>query len=46
MPVVRANGIDINYALDLLGSISAPTLITFGRHDLITSTRFAEPLTS
>jgi pimeloyl-ACP methyl ester carboxylesterase len=33
-------------ALDLLGSISAPTLITFGRHDLVTSTRFAEPLTS
>jgi 3-oxoadipate enol-lactonase len=33
-------------ALDLLGSITAPTLITFGRHDLVTSTRFAEPLTS
>ena len=29
-----------------LGSIEAPTLITFGRHDLITSTRFADPLTS
>jgi len=27
-----------------LGSIQAPTLITFGRHDLVTSTRFAEPL--
>ncbi len=28
-----------------LGSIQAPTLITFGRHDVVTSTRFAEPLT-
>jgi pimeloyl-ACP methyl ester carboxylesterase len=28
-----------------LGSIQAPALITFGRHDLVTSTRFAEPLT-
>jgi 3-oxoadipate enol-lactonase len=29
-----------------LGSITAPTLITFGKHDLVTSTRFAEPLSS
>lgn len=29
-----------------LGKISAPTQITFGRHDQITSTRFAEPLQS
>ena len=29
-----------------LGAIKAPTLITFGAHDLVTSTRFAEPLTS
>ena len=28
-----------------LGKIRAPTQITFGRHDAITSTRFAEPLT-
>jgi pimeloyl-ACP methyl ester carboxylesterase len=28
----------------VLGAISAPTLITFGAHDLVTSTRFAEPL--
>jgi 3-oxoadipate enol-lactonase len=28
-----------------LGKIKAPTQITFGRHDLVTSTRFAEPLT-
>lgn len=27
-----------------LGAIRAPTQITFGRHDAITSTRFAEPL--
>jgi 3-oxoadipate enol-lactonase len=33
-------------ALDLLGSITAPTLSTFGRRDVCTSTRFAEPLTS
>ncbi len=31
-------------ALEILGSITAPTLITFGRHDLVTSTRFAGPL--
>ena len=29
----------------VLGSIQAPTLITFGRHDIVTSTRFAGPLT-
>ncbi len=28
-----------------LESIAAPTLLTFGRHDLVTSTRFAGPLT-
>jgi pimeloyl-ACP methyl ester carboxylesterase len=27
-----------------LGKIKAPTQITFGRHDLVTSTRFADPL--
>lgn len=31
-------------ARDVLGSIQAPTLITFGRHDLVCSTRFADPL--
>jgi pimeloyl-ACP methyl ester carboxylesterase len=30
----------------VLGQIEAPTLVTFGAHDLVTSTRFAEPLTS
>jgi 3-oxoadipate enol-lactonase len=29
-----------------LGSITAPTLIMFGKHDMATSTRFAEPLSS
>ena len=27
-----------------LGKIRAPTQITFGRHDRVTSTRFADPL--
>ena len=30
-------------ATAVLGSIQAPTLITFGRHDLVCSTRFAAP---
>jgi pimeloyl-ACP methyl ester carboxylesterase len=30
----------------ILGDIEAPALITFGARDLVTSTRFAEPLTS
>jgi pimeloyl-ACP methyl ester carboxylesterase len=29
-----------------LSRIQAPTLVTFGRHDMVTSTRFAEPLLS
>jgi pimeloyl-ACP methyl ester carboxylesterase len=33
-------------ATQVLGAITAPTLITFGRHDMVTSTRFADPLTS
>jgi pimeloyl-ACP methyl ester carboxylesterase len=32
-------------ATGVLGSIQAPTLITYGRHDIVTSTRFAAPLT-
>jgi 3-oxoadipate enol-lactonase len=31
-------------ARQVLGSIQAPTLLTFGRHDLVTSTRFADPI--
>ena len=33
-------------ALAQLGKIAAPTQITFGRHDIVTSTRFANPLKS
>jgi pimeloyl-ACP methyl ester carboxylesterase len=33
-------------ASTVLGAIDVPTLITFGAHDLVTSTRFAEPLTN
>jgi pimeloyl-ACP methyl ester carboxylesterase len=29
-----------------LGNIQAPTLITFGKYDQVTSTRFAEPMTA
>jgi 3-oxoadipate enol-lactonase len=32
-------------ATTVLDSIQAPTLITYGRHDIVTSTRFAAPLT-
>jgi 3-oxoadipate enol-lactonase len=31
-------------AREVLGSVQAPTQITFGRHDMVTSTRFADPL--
>jgi pimeloyl-ACP methyl ester carboxylesterase len=33
-------------ALSPLGKIKAPAQITFGRHDMVTSTRFVEPFTS
>jgi 3-oxoadipate enol-lactonase len=33
-------------ASTILGNIAAPTLVTFGAHDLVTSTRFAAPLTN
>jgi 3-oxoadipate enol-lactonase len=33
-------------ATGVLGDIKAPTLLTFGRHDAVTSTRFAEPIRS
>ena len=33
-------------AREVLGAIRAPTLITFGQHDAVTSTRFAGPLTA
>jgi pimeloyl-ACP methyl ester carboxylesterase len=33
-------------ARQVLGSIQAPTLLTFGGHDMVTSTRFADPLSA
>jgi proline iminopeptidase len=35
-----------NDAQAQFAKITAPTQITFGRHDQVTSVRFAEPLTS
>ncbi len=40
----QSNAVIAHDALSQLGRIRAPTQITFGRHDLVTSTRFAEPL--
>ena len=43
---MRQSGAVLHHdATGILGSIQAPTLITYGRHDLVTSTRFAGPLT-
>jgi len=33
-------------AREILKSVQAPALLTFGRHDLVTSTRFADPLST
>ena len=45
--LLRQSGAVLTHdASDALGSIQAPTLLTFGRHDMVTSTRFAEPLTA
>jgi len=41
----QSDGALAHDARDALGQIEAPTLVTFGAHDLVTSTRFAEPLT-
>jgi len=44
---LRQSGAVLSHdAREALGSIQAPTLITFGQHDVVTSTRFAEPLGS
>jgi pimeloyl-ACP methyl ester carboxylesterase len=42
----QSNAVIAHDALGQLGKIAAPTQITFGRHDIVTSTRFAEPLKS
>lgn len=42
----QSDAVIMHDASAVLGLITAPTQITFGRHDTITSTRFAEPLRS
>jgi pimeloyl-ACP methyl ester carboxylesterase len=42
--IQESNAVIAHDAQAQLGKIRAPTQITFGRHDLVTSTRFAEPL--
>ena len=42
----QSNAVIAHDALGQLNRITAPTQITFGRHDIVTSTRFAEPLKS
>jgi 3-oxoadipate enol-lactonase len=39
----QSNAVIAHDALGQLGKIAAPTQVTFGRHDVVTSTRFAEP---
>ena len=39
----QSNAVIGHDALGQLGKITAPTQITFGRHDIVTSTRFAAP---
>lgn len=44
--LLRQSGAVLSHdATGVLGLIQAPTQITFGRHDMCTSTRFAGPLT-
>jgi pimeloyl-ACP methyl ester carboxylesterase len=40
----QSNAVIAHDAHAQLGKITAPTQISFGRHDVVTSTRFAEPL--
>jgi pimeloyl-ACP methyl ester carboxylesterase len=42
--IQQSNAVIAHDAAAQLGRIRAPTQITFGRHDVICSTRFAEPL--
>jgi pimeloyl-ACP methyl ester carboxylesterase len=42
----QSNAVIAHDALAMLGKIEAPTQITFGRHDVVTSTRFADAMTS
>ena len=43
--IQQSNAVIAHDAEAQLGRITAPTQITFGRHDLVTSTRFAERMT-
>jgi pimeloyl-ACP methyl ester carboxylesterase len=40
----QSNAVIAHDAESAIGKTEAPTQITFGRHDLVTSTRFADPL--
>jgi proline iminopeptidase len=40
----QSNAVIAHDALTQLSRINAPTQITFGRHDLVTSTRFADAI--
>lgn len=42
----QSNAVIAHDALAELGKIAAPTQVTFGRHDMVTSTRFADVLKS
>jgi pimeloyl-ACP methyl ester carboxylesterase len=42
--ISQSNAVIAHDALSQLGKIAVPTQITFGRHDMVTSPRFAEPL--
>ena len=43
--ILQSGAVIEHDATAALSSIAAPTQITFGHHDLVTSTRFAQPLT-
>ncbi len=42
----QSNAVIGHDAVGHLGKIAAPTQVTFGRHDMVTSTRFADALTT
>jgi pimeloyl-ACP methyl ester carboxylesterase len=44
--MAQSDGVLAHNASAVLKQIQAPTLVTFGARDIVTSTRFAEPLTS
>ena len=44
--IQQSNAVIGHDAAAALARIKAPTQITFGRHDMVTSTRFAEPIRS